>query len=63
MSNPSHDVLDYALRYFGADKLMFGSDYPYVESKVLLNLIDGLSLSQADKDACLWKNAARVFGL
>ena len=57
-----------ALQRVGADKLMWGSDYPrtlcdFTYEQTLDFLIDGCkSLSDADRRALLGENAARVFG-
>ncbi len=50
-----------AHNYFGRDRLMFGTDYPYVDANA--GYIEALPLEAADKAAIMGGNAARVFGL
>jgi len=45
----------------GADHLLWGSDEPMIGADT--RLIDGLPISQADKDLIVGGNAARLFGL
>lgn len=58
---PLHKV-QLALEHFGAARLLFGSDIPYGANNVPLNLarINGLALSQAEKDDILGHNAGRI---
>ena len=50
-----------AHRYIGGDRLMFGTDYPYVDET--RGYIDALPLEKADKDAIMGGNAERLFKL
>jgi aminocarboxymuconate-semialdehyde decarboxylase len=50
-----------AHKYIGGDRLMFGTDYPYVDET--RGYIDALPLERADKDAIMGGNAARIFKL
>ncbi len=62
-------VIDHALATFGAERLLFGSDWPVVELAggygpwlaAYLELTDGLS--QTERDAIDGVNATRVYGL
>jgi len=62
-------VVDHALRVFGPDRLLFGSDWPLVELEggygawlqAYLDLTD--RLSAVDREAVDAHNAARVYGL
>jgi uncharacterized protein len=47
----------------GADKILFGSDYPVTKISDALNLVELLDIDEADKRNILWNNAKRVFGL
>lgn len=51
------------IRRHGADKILFGSDYPWHLPQMELELIDGLGLSLEEKNLILWENAAALLGL
>ena len=54
-----------AVEVFGADRVMFGTDYGPVplDPKEHVDIVDGLAISTADKEKILWRNAARFFNL
>ena len=62
LSNPSVDVLTYARRYLSADKLMLGSDYPFVEQDYIVDLISSVFPAE-DHEKIFWKNANEVYRL
>ncbi|HEY6283197.1 MAG TPA: amidohydrolase family protein [Nitrososphaerales archaeon] len=47
----------------GADKILFGTDYPITTFPEGLDLVKRLQVDEADKANILWRNAKRVFGL
>jgi uncharacterized protein len=47
----------------GSDRVLFGSDYPLMPQKKLLDEINAQGLSAEDKDALLYKNAAKLLGI
>jgi uncharacterized protein len=47
----------------GADKIMFGTDYPISKHAESLDLVRKLKVDQGDKEKILHQNAERVFGL
>jgi predicted TIM-barrel fold metal-dependent hydrolase len=47
----------------GAEKVMFGTDYPVSTYTLSLELVRRLKVDQADRDAILMRNALRVFRL
>jgi predicted TIM-barrel fold metal-dependent hydrolase len=47
----------------GAEKVIFGTDYPVSTPALGLELVRRLKVDTADRDAILSKNAARVFRL
>ena len=51
------------LRSHGADKVLFGSNWPMIAPRKALEGLDDLGLSQDTRAAFLAANAARVFGL
>ena len=50
---------------FGADRVMFGTDYGPVpiDPKEHVDIVDGLAIAAADKEKILWRNAAKFFDL
>jgi len=54
-----------ALEVFGADRVMFGTDYGPVpiDPKEHVDIVQGLAISQSDKEKILWRNAAKFFNL
>ncbi len=61
-ANPSEEVLAFAKRYLTPDRLMFGSDYPFVEQDVLREMAEAV-FTPEEREAVFWKNADRVYGL
>jgi uncharacterized protein len=47
----------------GAEKVLFGTDYPVTKHTDALALVEMLDVEQADKERILWGNAKKVFGL
>jgi predicted TIM-barrel fold metal-dependent hydrolase len=47
----------------GADKVIFGTDYPITKYPEALDLVNRLEVDEADKANILWRNAKKVFGL
>jgi len=57
----SKAVLEMAAGLVGADRIMLGTDYPFIGSDA--SHVLGLALNDADKSAILGANAAALFGL
>lgn len=51
------------VRSFGADHVLFGTDCPWGDQAECLALFRALPLSDEEKQAILWDNAARLLGL
>jgi predicted TIM-barrel fold metal-dependent hydrolase len=47
----------------GAEKLMFGTDYPVETHEDGLALVSMLKVTQADKEKILWRNASRLYSI
>lgn len=47
----------------GADKILFGSDYPVIDQQRVISQINASDLSAQDKELMLSGNAARLFGI
>jgi len=54
-----------AVEVFGADRVMFGTDYGPVpiDPKEHIDIVTGIDISAEDKENILWRNAARFFNL
>ena len=65
-TDPSPSISDEeataAFRKVGIDRVMFGYDYPWFDPALDATRIARLPLSDAEKRAVLYENAARVFG-
>jgi aminocarboxymuconate-semialdehyde decarboxylase len=61
--SPHMPGIRFAIEYFGADHVMYGSDYPCWNPATALQLFEEIGLSAQDQDKILWDNARRVFGL
>lgn len=48
------------VRGFGADRLLFGSDIPYYDYRLLQAQIEQSPLNEATKDAIAWRNAVAL---
>jgi len=46
----------------GAEKILFGTDYPVTSPSDALSLVELLEVSRTDKERILWRNAKEVFG-
>ncbi len=55
-------VLGY-IKLYGADRLMFGSDFPMWNPVKEYNDFMQLELSDEEREKILWKNAAKVFNI
>jgi len=51
------------IQLVGADKVLFGSDYPLLAPSRLLKEIEGLDLAEEDKNLLLAGNALRLLGI
>lgn len=47
----------------GAERLMFGTDFPIQSYEETLAIVDALGLSEAERELILWKNATKLFHL
>jgi len=62
VSNPSVAVLRMAREYLGADRLMFGSDYPFTDQEDLSAMIRDSGFTQDELEGIYRRNAERLFG-
>ena len=47
----------------GAEKVVFGTDYPVETHENGLSLVAMLGVTQADKERILWRNASRLYSI
>ena len=50
------------IRRHGAERVMFGTDWPWADQKLHVKLLGDLDLPDADKRAIFFSNAARLLG-
>jgi predicted TIM-barrel fold metal-dependent hydrolase len=60
---PSQQAVEFAYRFAGADRLLFGSDHPWVDPQVFLELVKSLPISPEERAKIDAENAIRVFHL
>lgn len=61
--SPHTEGMKFAVEYFGADRVMYGSDYPCWSPADALMYLDGVGLSEGDKAKVMGGNARRILGL
>lgn len=57
------DIYNHVVKLAGPDKILFGSDYPLMPQRRLLEEIKALDLNQKTKDLMLSGNARRLLGI
>lgn len=57
------DIFKHVAEIAGADKILFGSDYPLIRQRRIVKSVQALSLSKEVKDMILGGNAQRLLGL
>ncbi len=62
VSNPSIPVLKMAREYLGPERMMFGSDYPFVEQDYLQGLLRQAGYTPDELDGIFHRNAEKLFG-
>ena len=61
--SPDALALQMALDFAGADRLLFGSDHPWVSMDVMLDYARAIECSELDMDSILGGNALALFGI
>jgi predicted TIM-barrel fold metal-dependent hydrolase len=51
------------IKTIGSDRILFGSDYPWINPKMDIERINSLNISDEDKKLILGENTARLFNL
>lgn len=55
--------MKFAVEYYGADHILYGSDYPCWNPTTALELFDAIGLSKDDQEKIFYSNARRFFAL
>ena len=61
--SPSVESLQYAYQFSGADRLLFGTDHPWVDMPRFVRLIEEMHIPEADKARIFGENAKKLFDL
>ena len=61
--SPSRQALEYACEFSGADRLLFGSDHPWVSPQIFVKIIDEMKISELEKEKIYYQNAKSLFGV
>jgi len=61
MVSPSNLAMKFIYDFAGADKLLFGSDHPWVDIGVFSKLIDEMDIPDEDKNKIFGLNAQKLF--
>jgi predicted TIM-barrel fold metal-dependent hydrolase len=61
--SPSPLAMRYGYDFAGADRLLFGSDHPWVKIETMLELVKGLDIPDGERARILGLNAAELFGI
>lgn len=61
--SPHSPGMKFAIEYFGADNVMYGTDYPCWDPAVCLKLLDEIEMTPAVKQKIFHDNAVRILGL
>jgi aminocarboxymuconate-semialdehyde decarboxylase len=60
---PHAKGMQFAIDYFGIDRVMYGTDYPCWDPAACLKLLEDVRLTDADKRKVFYDNARRILGL
>jgi aminocarboxymuconate-semialdehyde decarboxylase len=61
--SPHSPGIQFAIDYYGIDRVMYGTDYPCWDPQTCLDLIEELNLSPADRQKLFHDNARRILNL
>lgn len=59
--SPAAEAMQFAYNSTTPDRLLFGSDHPWVKIEALLDCIEGMDIPDTDKEMILGGNACRLF--
>ncbi len=58
-----YGMLAYGVKHVGADRLLFGTDYPICNPRMYVQAVLQEPLSSGDREKILYKNAAQLLGM
>jgi aminocarboxymuconate-semialdehyde decarboxylase len=61
--SPSAQALQYAFDFSGPERLVLGTDHPWVAPQVFISLIEGMNISDRNKSLIFSGNARKLFGI
>lgn len=61
--SPSRQALEYAYEFSGPNRLLFGSDHPWVFPKIFVDIINKMKISDLDKEKIYYQNAKSLFDI
>ena len=59
--SPSRPALDFAYQFAGPDRLLFGSDHPWVSIEAIWDIFAEMEMSEADRRKIAGENARQLF--
>ena len=61
--SPSALAIKYAYDFSGVDHLLFGTDHPWINTQLYIDLIQGLDIPDGEKELIFSGNAKKLFGI
>ncbi len=61
--SPSPQTVRFALNYSGIDKMLFGSDHPWIKIETMVQVLNDLGLTVEELDMIGFQNASRLFNI
>jgi predicted TIM-barrel fold metal-dependent hydrolase len=61
--SPSARTAQFALEFAGADRMLFGSDHPWIEIASMVEVLESMGLDEGGLDKVGYRNAASLFNL
>ncbi|MBU7004378.1 MAG: amidohydrolase, partial [Theionarchaea archaeon] len=61
--SPSKQALEFVYEFHGPERLLFGTDHPWVSPRIFMDLLDSMDIPEGEKGWIFGKNAIDLFGL
>lgn len=59
--SPSEKTVRFSIDYAGTERMLFGSDHPWIKIESMVDIFNRLGLSGSEAEAVGYRNAARLF--